>query len=92
MMSEPITEPPRPDFPGFKKFIIEYWGERCEEFEATCPQCLTWAAYDWITTEMTDGERLDALRNIIHAYRRNDAKELGKIIDEISPLTKEVNK
>jgi len=32
--------------PLIEAAIIDYWGERCPEYQSGCPTCEAWAEYD----------------------------------------------
>jgi len=63
-----------------KRAMLEYWGERCEDYEEGCVVCDAWREYDNLVTD-------NKVANEIAQKAFTDVNKDGKFVPPIS-LTK----
>ena len=61
----------------FRQFVIKYWGERCPDYEKTCPCCQAWDNFDMLFEKLEFGD--EVYEYTVKLLEEHDTKTLGEL-------------
>lgn len=64
----------------FRQFVIKYWGERCPDYEETCPCCQAWNNFDTLFDKLESDD--DVYEYTARLLEKHDFKTLGELSKE----------
>ena len=72
--------------------VIEYWGERCPDFDPGCPGCLAWKMVDELASLRSENESLrqktqywpdNAERDAVIRHQKEEIERLRAALEDI---------